>query len=254
MKGFLQEYGVIMVVVAVVLGMLAFGKTGYAKSIQDAILGSADHIVETGENITKKEINVKTGDVLEIDGTKYIVIRYEKNNKPLVMSLENIKSVAFQPTSRSDGQNQSTYEGSDIDNYLEGTWYKNLSKKMQGAIKLTNIKQVSYFNTSLNAKQDTGPNGQIYNPITRHVFLPSIEDLSEIVNLNDSTRIKKFTNKEDVWSRDSFARGDYFAMYLDSNYGWLSSYTVCGNLGTRPTFVIDLSKVDYTEAGHVDYK
>ena len=55
MKGFLQEYGVIMVVVAVVLGMLTFGKTGYAKGIQDAILGSADHIVETGQNITKKE-------------------------------------------------------------------------------------------------------------------------------------------------------------------------------------------------------
>ena len=59
MKGFLQEYGIIMVVVAVVLGMLAFGKTGYAKSIQDAILGSTDHIVETGENIVPKEKSSK---------------------------------------------------------------------------------------------------------------------------------------------------------------------------------------------------
>lgn len=58
MKGFLQEYGNIIVVVAVILLTLLFGKTGYAKSIPDAILGSANHIVETGENITKKEINV----------------------------------------------------------------------------------------------------------------------------------------------------------------------------------------------------
>lgn len=74
MKGFLQEYGNIIVVVAVILLMLLFGKTGYAKSIQDAILGSANHIVDTGENITKKEINIKTGDVLMIEGNNYIVL------------------------------------------------------------------------------------------------------------------------------------------------------------------------------------
>lgn len=60
MKGFLQEYGNIIVVVAVILLTLLFGKTVYAKSIQDVILGSANHIVDTGENITKKEINIKT--------------------------------------------------------------------------------------------------------------------------------------------------------------------------------------------------
>ena len=74
MKGFLQEYGIIMIVVAVVLGMLTFGKMGYAKNIQDAILGSTNHIVDTGENITKPEIHVNTGDMLNIDGSKYIVL------------------------------------------------------------------------------------------------------------------------------------------------------------------------------------
>lgn len=37
MKGFLEEYGLIIVVVAVILLMLLFGKSGCAKSIQNAI-------------------------------------------------------------------------------------------------------------------------------------------------------------------------------------------------------------------------
>ena len=79
MKGFLEEYGLISVVVAVILLMLLFGKSGYAKSIQDAILGSADHIVETGENITKKEVNVTAGDTLDVEGNKYIVLEKQGN-------------------------------------------------------------------------------------------------------------------------------------------------------------------------------
>lgn len=96
MKGFLQEYGIIMVVVAVVLGMLAFGKTGYAKGIQDAILGSADHIVETGENITKKKVHVTTGDMLDIEGNKYIVLEKQGNYQALVMTANSIEEKAFQ--------------------------------------------------------------------------------------------------------------------------------------------------------------
>ena len=88
MKGFLQEYGIVMVVVAVVLGMLAFGKTGYAKSIQDAILGSADHIVETGENIVPKP--VKASDTIEIEGSEYIVLESYENNQALIITASSI--------------------------------------------------------------------------------------------------------------------------------------------------------------------
>ena len=116
MKGFLQEYGIIMVVV---LGMLAFGKTGYAKGIQDAILGSVDHIVETGENITKKEINVKTGDVLMIEGNNYIVLEKKSSDNYLVIASEGIQGYPFQSMIRFDYQNINIYEGCDIDTYLK---------------------------------------------------------------------------------------------------------------------------------------
>lgn len=259
MKGFLQEYGLIIVVVAVILLMLLFGKSGYAKSIQNAILGSADYIVETGENITKKE----PGDILKIEGKEYVVLDGRKNSQALVMTASSIGDRAFQSKARSDGQNMSTYEGSEIDNYLENDWYNSLSSAMKIAIQQTNIKQTDYSFVSEGnfKKEETGPNGQIYNSISRHVFLPSISELEKLVDFKNKDEAKAFYNKNGAgmtrdsnyiwskmawgytWSRDD---GSFYGMTLNN----FTEYSY----PTYPTFVIDLSKVDYTEAGHVDYK
>lgn len=262
MKGFLQEYGIIMVVVAVVLGMLAFGKTGYAKSIQNAILGSADHIVETGENITNKE----TGDILEIEGNKYIVIEQRGSGKSLVMAVSTIGSnTPFQSTKRSDGLPINTYEESEIDNYLENEWYNGLSSTMKAAIQTTNIKQTSYKDSKdPDSKQETGYNGQVYNTISRHVFLPSVNEIGKVVDLKNPNKVKVFLNYFDknvgVRTRD----GCYLYTVMTLGYSYSSSsgfyYGLQSNCFTEysgsmhPAFVIDLSKVDYTEVGHVDYK
>lgn len=253
MKGFLQEYGVIMVVVAVVLGMLAFGKTGYAKSIQNAILGSTDHIVETGENITKKEVHVTAGDTLDIEGTKYVVLEQKENNQALVMTASSIGSKAFQLGYRQDSQSLNTYEGSEMDNYLENDWYKKLSSTMKATIQLTNIKQVSYAAADdPDSKQETAPNGQVYNTISRHAFLPSVSEIGKVVDLKNPDKVKMFLNGTDIWTRDSIQGSGM--EYLDAANGSLNSYYVNLMCGVRPAFVIDLSKVDYTEAGHTDYK
>ena len=261
MKGFLEEYGLIIVVVAVILLMLLFGKSGYAKSIQDAILGSADHIVETGENITKKEVNVTAGDVLGIEGTKYVVLKERENNQALVMTANSIGNRTIQSDYngstylRPDGQNASTYESSDVDNYLENEWYNGLSAKMQNAIQLTNIKQASYTKyNDPDTKQETGPDGQVYNTISRHVFLPSISEIGEAVDLKSPDKVKEFLNGTDIWTRDSAQAFASYAVYLNAEYGRLSASVVNGFYGVRPAFVIDLSKVDYTEVEHVDYK
>lgn len=251
MKGFLEEYGLIIVVVAVILLMLLFGKSGYAKSIQDAILGSADHIVETGENITKKN----PGDVLNIEGQDYIVMEQKENNKYLVMAASSIGDQAFQSNYdshnlRPDGQRANTYEGSEIDNYLENNWYKGLSAKMQSAIQTTNIKQTSHSGLK---EYDYGFNGKPYNTINRHVFLPSISELEKLVNLKNQDKIKAFLNGTDNWTRHSFPSYANYVVYLRA-YGTLATDEANYTKGVRPTFVIDLSKADYTEAGHVDYK
>lgn len=254
MKGFLEEYGLIIVVVAVILLMLLFGKSGYAKSIQDAILGSANHIVETGENITKKD-KITASDTIDIEGVKYVVLEERENNQALVMTASSIGNKKFQSTARTDGQNQNTYEGSEIDNYLENDWYNNLSSTMKAAIQTTSIKQASYSSSSIDDKQETGYNGQVYNTISRHAFLPSVSELEKVVDLKIYTdNAKAFLNGTNIWTRDSSQRYDYDAKYLDARYGCLSSNVVWIKYGMRPAFVIDLSKVDYKVAGHTDYK
>lgn len=265
MKGFLQEYGIIMVVVAVVLGMLAFGKTGYAKSIQDAILGSADHIVETGENITKsdkKEVNVKTGDLITIEGQKYIVLESNGNNA-LVMTTSSIGYKSFQwdydsdTYLRPDGQHTNTYEGSTVDNYLENDWYNSLTSTMKTAIQTANIKQASYATDyDSDSKQETGYNGQVYNTISRHVFLPSVNEIGNAINLKNKDKVKTFINntKIDMWTRDSNQSRAYAAEYLSGHNSSLGGRDASSAYCVYPALVIDLSQIDYAEAGHVDYK
>lgn len=255
MKGFIQEYGNIIVVVAVILLMLLFGKTGFAKSIQDAILGSADHIVETGENIVPK--TVKASDIIEIEGTKYIVLEKQDNYQAVVMTVGSIRSRAFQSSARLDEQNQNTYEGSEIDNYLENTWYNGLSSTMKTAIQTVNIKQASYATyVGPGPKQEMGPSGQVYNTISRHAFLPSVDEIEKVVDLKNKDKVNSFLNGTSIWTRDSNQHFANCAEALFAGNGYLSYHYVYSYsmFSVRPAFVIDLSKIDYTEAGHVDYK
>lgn len=330
MKGFIQEYGNIIVVVAVILLMLLFGKTGFAKNIQEAILGSANHIVEKGESITDKE----TGDILEIEGKKYIVMSKKDKDTYLVVSGENIGNIQFQPNqdssgnyydigkwnendlpnNRHDGQNSNVYEDSYIDKYLETTYYNNLPEDLKKAIVATQIKQASYTNAGSNNKwryltKDTNPvspdgtsnwfynegtaekpkyvrwdkvttpdgesgiyplkywtkkekgyGGQSYNTITRHVYLPSVEEISDLVDLNDANKTYAFlkgTNNSlnHMWLRDASSASPRVAMFFNFGHRSLNNNTVTNPwIGVRPAFVIDLSQVNYKVVGHTDYK
>ena len=184
---------------------------------------------------------------LDIEGTKYVVLEERENNQALVMTASSIGNKKFQSSSRSDGQNQSTYEGSEIDNYLENDWYNSLSSTMKSAIQPTSIKQASYSSASSNSKQETGYNGQVYNTISRHVFLPSVSEIGKVVNLENSDKVKAFLNGTSIWTRDSHQDGDDSAEYLDAHYGNLNyGQYVYYTSDVRPAFVIDLSQVNYS--------
>ena len=108
-------------------------------------------------------------------------------------------------------------------------------------------------------KKEIGYDGQVYNTITRHVYLPSVEEISNLVDLNDANKIYAFlkgTNNSlnHMWVRDAFSASPRSALDLGySSHGLSSDIVTFSWAGVRPTFVIDLSKIDYTVTGTVDY-
>ena len=195
---------------------------------------------------------IETGSVLNIEGSDYIVVEQKDTNKFLVTSKDAICNKAFQSTTRNDGQNQNTYENSEIDNYLETEWYNSLSSKIKNAISITKIKQVAYDNNLM--KQETGYNSQTYNTIERHLFLPSVEEIKGLVDLESTSKVKEFLEETSIWTRDSNYDYANDVRYLYVGYGGLGTNYVAIVNGVRPAFVIDLSKVDYTVTGTVNYK
>lgn len=239
-----------------------------------------DSDVELFAHWTKK--NYSAGTVLNIEGSDYIVMSQTDDGKYLVMRKESIGNRAFQSKTRDDGTDIRTYESSEIDNYLENDWYNNLSPTMKNAIQMTDINQIGYYNLfnvgkynsliSLVSVPDpgSGPNpspdtpdikkeDKIYNKISRHVYLPSIADIGNVVDLNSLPSIRRFLNGTSIWTRDHSrptpVSNNVYAFNKDSNSIMMLENTQTKTLiGVRPAFVIDLSKVDYTVTGTVNYK
>lgn len=214
------------------------GRVIYNASVGDKNGGTASGTVES----------YSAGDTLDIEGNKYVVLEKRENNQALVMTTSSIGNRAFQSGVRSDDQNQNTYEGSEIDNYLENDWYNSLSSTMKGAIQATNIKQVSYKSCEdPDSKQETGYNGQVYSIISRHAFLPSVSEIGNIVDLKNSDKVEAFLNGTDIWTRDALNGNSTYVIPLITYYvSGLGNFHAEETCGVRPAFVIDLSQVNYS--------
>ena len=195
------------------------------------------------------------GTILNIDGSDYIVMSQTDNGKYLVMRKDSIGNKQFHVNAdpdtwlRPDGLLGNTYEGSEIDNNLENEWYNSLSSTMKAAIQTTSIKQASYSNDSPDAKQETGYNGQVYNTISRHAFLPSVDEIGKVVDLKNPDKVKAFLNGTTIWTRDSRQLDGYSVMDISADNNKLDSWYTDDRYegkGVCPAFVIDLSLVNYS--------
>ena len=142
--------------------------------------------------------------------------------------------------------------------YNEGTtenpkwviWYKaNIPDDAQGAYPLNCWKY-----------SEKGYNNTTYNTISRHVFLPSVEEVSNLVDLNNANKVYNFlkgTNNSvnHMWFRDSNSSSPRYALYLHCIGRSMDNYSVTITwIGVRPAFTVDLSTVSVSVVDSVNYK
>ncbi len=142
--------------------------------------------------------------------------------------------------------------------YNEGTtenpkwviWYKaNIPDDAQGAYPLNCWKY-----------SEKGYNNTTYNTISRHVFLPSVEEVSNLVDLNNANKVYNFlkgTNNSvnHMWFRDSNSSSPRHAVILNYSIRSMHNYDVTDHwIGVRPAFTVDLSTVSVSVVDSVNYK
>ena len=109
-------------------------------------------------------------------------------------------------------------------------------------------------------QSEKGYNNTTYNTISRHVFLPSVEEVSNLVDLNNANKVYSFlkgTNNSlyHMWFRDSYCGSPRYAMNLNFDFRSMSYYTVTNTwIGVRPAFTVDLSTVSASVVDSVNYK
>lgn len=107
---------------------------------------------------------------------------------------------------------------------------------------------------------EKGYNNTTYNTISRHVFLPSVEEVSNLVDLNNANKVYNFlkgTNNSvnHMWFRDSNSSSPRYALDLIYNIRSMNNYYVTNPwIGVRPAFTVDLSTVSVSVVDSVNYK
>ena len=107
---------------------------------------------------------------------------------------------------------------------------------------------------------DKGYNNTTYNTISRHVFLPSVEEVSNLVDLNNANKVYNFlkgTNNSvnHMWFRDGNPSSPRNALSLNYYDRSMDNYNVSSPwIGVRPAFTVDLSTVSVSVVDSVNYK
>ena len=271
MDGFFDKYGR-MIIIAVAICFVLLFLTPMRNVIGSSINGFAGNFAnKVGESLGTVKMPdagiVKSGSRLKIEGNEYIVLEKRENNQALVMKTDRIGTQFFIDTGPNYNDNfrkkWNTYEDNTIDKYLENTWYKGLSAKMQNAIQITNIKQLCYRTRNIDSPPCDNYDEEVYNTISRHVFLPGVSEIGKVVDLKNPDKIQAFMNsikfmssEKNMWLRDSSVEGFQcdIILYQYNDNGKLRYDYAANYNGMCPTFVIDLSQVDYTVEGTTNYK
>ena len=202
---------------------------------------------------------------IKMDGKEYRVLERMSDTKYLVMSMDFIDARIFQEytspfSTRDDGKIINVYNGSNIDNFLEGL-YQKTPQSIKNAIIQIEIQQDVYVKKGTMVKR----NREIpayrkvssSDSIVRHIFLPSIEEIGNAIDLDDEDAVLDFLHEagdslrhKDIWTRDRLLFGEESwntntaVMTIMQHFCSVFFDDAQMIHGVRPAFVVDVSKLN----------
>ena len=221
---------------------------------------------------------------MNLDGTErqYRVLKCNGNVAQIMAMYDTLTSEWNADTSKTTTMGTLTvakYDGSDIDIYLNTTWYNTLTSTAKAAIVPENVVCDAWYwddtgdpdytgtygssvpGTSYNISKYAGGTLNIGN---RNVFALGVQDVIDYLNDSnvqvDTTAIlrsvniwKMFWNDEVshsgkyLWLRSSYADDSSTAWYVYGNLGFLNLGNIVFNSYiVRPALNLDMSKIQYT--------
>ncbi len=202
---------------------------------------------------------------IEVDGKEYRVLERMSDIKYLVMSMDFIDARIFQEytspfSTRDDGKIINAYNGSNIDKFLENM-YQKTPQNIKNAIVPVEIQQDVYIKkgTMLKRNREIPAYSKVSSSdsIVRHIFLPSIEEIGNTIDLDDEDTVLDFLHEagdslrhKDIWTRDRLLFGEESwntntaVMTIMQHFCSAFFDDVQMIHGVRPAFVVDISKLN----------
>ena len=202
---------------------------------------------------------------IEIDGKEYRVLERMSDTKYLVMSMDFIDARIFQEytspfSTRDDGEIINAYNGSNIDKFLENM-YQKIPQNVKSAIIPVEIQQDVYVKggTIVKRNREIPAYSKVSSSdsIVRHIFLPSIEEIGNAIDLDDEDAVLDFLHEagdslrhKDIWTRDRLLFGEESwntntaVMTIMQHFCSVFFDDVQMLHGVRPALVVDTSKLN----------
>lgn len=252
------------------------GYKGYAKGV--AVNGAIETYDGSYENLPV--VDVVKGDLITIENKQYRVLNVNDTIAEVLAMYDASTSQQFNasrnPVVFTGGDTGQQYQGSDLDTYLNETFFATLSATMQAAIVPKAINQDMwnysssvpssgdyYHNTygSNNLYYFDNQNGTAYGTAevgSRNVYALSVKDVIDYLGVSaggdfaDTDIWQMFWNRstsisEYIWLRSASRGNSYNAFYVNGYNGYLNYTYYNESYRARPAFQIDLSKIAYTK-------
>lgn len=251
------------------------GYKGYAKGV--AVNGAIETYDGSYENI----VDVVKGDLITIENKQYRVLKVSGTIVEVLAMYDASTSQKFNTTNKTvvftGGATGQKYQGSNLDTYLNETFFATLSATMQAAIVPKAINQDmwnysgsvpssgTYYHITYGSSNlyyfDT-ENGTAYGTAevgSRNVYALSVKDVIDYLGVSaggdfaDTDIWQIFWNDNSshssqyLWLRSAYSKGSNNAFCVNGSGGYSFDVVYSFSYRARPAFQIDLSKIAYTK-------